>query len=132
MARSCTLSNSSSFPHTGSELQTNCDGVDFNVTGNQGCVIEEPAQNSVGQNFAGGAYAMYWSTNGIQIWFFPVSSPFYYRVSWNSLIGVLDILHPKRLTKQLARPDFLAHAERFIPSRVLRPEHLFCSARDHL
>ncbi|KZV68141.1 glycoside hydrolase family 16 protein [Peniophora sp. CONT] len=70
----CTLSNSSSFPHSGTELQTNCDGVDFNVTGNQGCVIEEPAQNSVGQNFAGGAYALYWSTNGIQIWFFPTAS----------------------------------------------------------
>ncbi|VDC02132.1 unnamed protein product [Peniophora sp. CBMAI 1063] len=70
----CTLSNSTSFPHTGTVLQTNCDGVDFNVTGNQGCVTEEPAQNSGGPGFAGGAYAMYLSTDGVQFWFFPTSS----------------------------------------------------------
>lgn len=46
------------------------------VTGNQGCLIAEPASaNSVGQAFAangGGVYAMYWTTAAIQMWFFPV------------------------------------------------------------
>ncbi|EIN08731.1 hypothetical protein PUNSTDRAFT_126037 [Punctularia strigosozonata HHB-11173 SS5] len=70
----CTLTNSSSFPSSGSVVSTNCDAVDFNVTGNQGCVIEEKAStNSVGKAFAangGGVYAMYWTTDGIQLWFF--------------------------------------------------------------
>ena len=70
---SCTLSNSTSFPHSGIQTQSaNCDGVDFDVTGNSGCIIQETAPNSVGPKFAGGVYAMYLSTNGVQIWFFPV------------------------------------------------------------
>ncbi|VDB85426.1 unnamed protein product [Peniophora sp. CBMAI 1063] len=68
----CTLSNSSSFPRTGVQTQTdNCDSA---ANGNAGCIVQEPAQNSVGASFAGGVYAMYWSNNGVQMWFFPKSS----------------------------------------------------------
>jgi hypothetical protein len=46
------------------------------VTGNRGCGIQETATpNSLGAGFAqngGGVYAMYWSTSGIQMWFFGV------------------------------------------------------------
>ncbi|KZV63841.1 glycoside hydrolase family 16 protein [Peniophora sp. CONT] len=68
----CTASESSSFPHTGTKGATDCDAN--SIGGNTGCIIQEPAQNSVGPNFAGGVYAMYWSTNGIQMWLFPTSS----------------------------------------------------------
>jgi hypothetical protein len=46
------------------------------VTGNRGCGIQETTSpNSLGANFAqngGGVYAMYWSVNGFQMWFFGV------------------------------------------------------------
>ncbi|EIN12757.1 hypothetical protein PUNSTDRAFT_111149 [Punctularia strigosozonata HHB-11173 SS5] len=68
----CTLSASSDLPHSGHTTQTNCF---FNTTGNPGCSITETASStSVGAAFAkngGGVYAMYMSTNGIEMWFFP-------------------------------------------------------------
>jgi hypothetical protein len=46
------------------------------TTGNQGCGIQEKASSkSLGAAFAqngGGVYAMYWTTAGIQLWFFEV------------------------------------------------------------
>ncbi|EIN08747.1 hypothetical protein PUNSTDRAFT_126043 [Punctularia strigosozonata HHB-11173 SS5] len=73
----CTLVNDTSFPHTGTDLYTNCD-YNYTLTGNEGCGISETASSSsVGSAFAsngGGVYAMYWSTDGIQIWFFERSN----------------------------------------------------------
>ena len=55
-------------------------------------MIEEPAQNSVGQNFAGGAYAMYFASTGIEMWFFPVS-PGFEIPSSATLIGRVDVIY---------------------------------------
>jgi hypothetical protein len=74
----CTLAANASLPFSGNQQSKNCDFT-FETTGNQGCIIQEKAsKNSLGPAFAqngGGVYAMYWTTAGIQIWFFEVSVP---------------------------------------------------------
>jgi len=59
---------------TGKVLGSNCD---VSATGNAGCGISDPRQNSFGKGFNdnnGGVFATLWDDFGIKIWFFPRGS----------------------------------------------------------
>ena len=70
----CRQSNLTSMPYSGQLVSTNCY---YGYNGNQGCQFRERKPASAGADFAqggGGVFAMLYDVNGVQSWFFPVSS----------------------------------------------------------
>jgi len=69
-APGCVLANTTNNPFSGTVMTTTCDS---SVNNNEGCAILDNSRASYGPQFNvlnGGIYAMMWTLDGINIWFF--------------------------------------------------------------